>query len=137
MLYSKIYERFYSFRSKIAGITGEFFSFHANRIYLSLIVVLQAGSWWLSSYIYRSLSGDLLVLHYNVDFGIDWIGNRGTIFYFPILNLVFLLGSLIILAIFGPGKNFRAQSHYLLSGVVMANLGILVYLTLVYTINFR
>lgn len=137
MLYSKLYERFYSFRTKIANITGEFFSFRPNRIYLALIVVIQSFSWWLTSYIYRHLSSDLLVLHYNVDFGIDWIGDRGLIFYFPLISLAFLLISLIMLAVFGPGKNFRIQSHYLLSGVILANLGILVALILIYTTNFR
>jgi hypothetical protein len=137
MLYSKLYERFYSFRTKIANITGEFFSFRPNRVYLAIIIIIQAVSWWFTSYLYKHLSGDLLVLHYNVDFGIDWIGDRGLIFYFPLIGLSFLLISLIMLGVFGPGKNFRAQSHYLLSGVVMSNLGILVALILIYSTNFR
>lgn len=137
MLYSKLYERFYSFRVKIANITGEFFSFHPNRLYLAAVTVVQAVSWWLSYYIYKNLTGNLLVLHYNVDFGIDWIGDQGVIFYFPEIGLIFLLLSIILLFIFGPGRNFRIQSHYLMGGMVLANLGMLASLVLVYIINFR
>lgn len=137
MLYSKLYERFYSFRIKIANITGEFFSFHPNRLYLAGVAIVQAASWWLSYYIYKNLTGDLLVLHYNVDFGIDWVGDQNLIFYFPTIGLAFLLLSIVLLFIFGPGRNFRIQSHYLMAGMLLANLGMLTSLILVYVINFR
>ena len=137
MLYSKLYERFYSFRVKIANTTGEFFSFYPNRLYLAAVIAVQAVSWWLSFYIYKNLASNLLVLHYNVDFGIDWISDPNTIFYFPVVGLIFLLLSIIVLFIFGPGRNFRIQSHYLMAGMVLANLGMLISLILVYIINFR
>lgn len=137
MLYSKLYERFYSFRVKIANTTGEFFSFYPNRLYLAGTVLVQAASWWLSYYIYKNLTSDLLVLHYNVDFGIDWIGDPNIIFYFPLIGLSFLLLSIIMLFIFGPGKHFRISSHYLMAGMLLANLGMLTSLILVYLINFR
>jgi hypothetical protein len=137
MLYSKLYERFYSLRIKIANITGEFFSFHPNRLYLIAITLVQAASWWLSYYVYKNLTGDLLVLHYNVDFGIDWVGDQNLIFYFPMIGLIFLFLSIILLFIFGPGRHFRIQSHYLMASAVLANLGMLASIILVYIINFR
>lgn len=137
MLYSKLYERFYSLRVKTANVAGEFFSFYPNRLYLTAAVIIQAASWWLAYYIFNNLTGDLLVLHYNVDFGIDWVGDLNNIFYFPLVGLAFLLLSVILLFIFGPGRHFRAQSHYLMIGMVLGNLGMLVSLLLVYIINFR
>ena len=137
MLYSKLYERFYSLRVKIANSAGEFFSFFPNRLYLIAAVIIQAASWWLAYYIFKNLTGDLLVLHYNVDFGIDWVGDLNNIFYFPLVGLAFLLLSIILLFIFGPGRHFRAQSHFLMIGMVLGNLGMLVSLLLVYIINFR
>jgi hypothetical protein len=137
MLYSKLYERFYSLRVKIANSTGEFFSFFPNRLYLITAVIIQAASWWLAYYIFKNLTGDLLVLHYNVDFGIDWVGDLNNIFYFPLVGLAFLLLSIILLFIFGPGRHFRAQSHYLMIGMVLGNMGMFVSLLLVYIINFR
>lgn len=137
MLYSKLYERFYSLRLKIAIVSGEFFSFRPNRIYLAVTLVFQGISWWLAYYIFKNLKGDLLVLHYNVDFGIDWVGNLSQIFYFPAVGLLFVLLSVILLFIFGPGRNFRFQSHSLMSGATLANLGMLTVLIIVYIINFR
>ena len=137
MLYSKLYERLYSGRVKIAKMTGEFFSFRPNRIYLIITALIQGFAWWLAYYIFKNLTGDLLVLHYNVDFGIDWVGDLNSIFYFPAIGLAFLLLSIIMLFIFGPGRHFRAQSHYLMGGAVLANVGMLAALLLIYMINFK
>lgn len=137
MLYSKFYERFYSLRVKISNITGEFFSFHTNRLYLVAALLAQTASWWLSYYIYNNLTGNLLVLHYNVNFGIDWIGDKNIIFYLPMVGISFAVISIILLFILGPGRHFRAYSHYLMSGMVLANLGMLISLVLIYLINFR
>ena len=137
MLYTKIYERIYSFRLKIAKATGEFFGFWPNRAYLAGALVIQAVSWWLSYYVFKNLSSDLLVLHYNVDFGIDWVSDKNLIFYFPLLGFTFLILSIAIIYIFGPGRHFRFQSHCLMGGAVLANLGMLTALLLIYLINFR
>ena len=137
MLYSKLYERFYSLRSKIATTSGEFFGFWPNRVYLAIIVLCQGFALWLSYYIFKNLASDLLVLHYNVDFGIDWVGDPNLIFYFPALAFLSLIISVTLLFIFGPGRHFRFQSHYLMLGTVLANLGMLAALVLVYIINFR
>lgn len=136
MLYSKIYEHFYSLRLQIASTLADFFDFRWNIVYLSFLLVLQTASWWLSYYIFKNLAGNLLVLHYNVDFGIDWISDPSSIFYFPFLALLFFIFSLILLFTFGTGRHFRFQSNFLMIGAVLANLGILVALILVYLINF-
>ncbi|MEI6835608.1 MAG: hypothetical protein WCK59_02130 [Candidatus Falkowbacteria bacterium] len=137
MLYSKFYERFYSLRLKAANAFGDFFGFWPNLVYLSVIFLFQAASWWLSYYIFKNLTGNLLVLHYNVDFGIDWISDLNSIFYFPLLGLLFLFLSLVLIFIFGSGRHSRFESHCLMSGAALANLGMLAALTLVYIINFR
>ena len=137
MLYSKFYERFYSLRLKVANTFSDFFGFWPNLVYLSIIFLVQMASWWLSYYIFKNLAGNLLVLHYNVDFGIDWISDPNSIFYFPLLGLLFLFLSLVLIFVFGPGRHSRFQSHSLMSGAVLANLGMLAALTLVYIINFR
>jgi hypothetical protein len=137
MLYTKLYERIYSLRLKITAASGEFFGFWPNRIYLGVTIVLQAVSWWLSYFVFKNLSSDLLVLHYNVDFGIDWVGDKNLIFYFPLLGLLFFILSVAMLYVFGPGRHFRFQSHYLMLGNVLANLGMLTALLLIYLINFR
>jgi hypothetical protein len=137
MTYSKLYERLYSWRANVAASFSEFFAFLPNRFYLVISLLLQAISWFISYYIYKNLTGSLLVLHYNTDFGINWIGDAYNIFYFPLVSLAILIISLIILFIFGPNKHFRFQSHVIMTSVIMSNLGILSALAIVYLMNFK
>jgi hypothetical protein len=137
MTYSKLYERFYSWRTNVGASLSEFFAYLPNRFYLAFSLLLQAISWFLSYYIYKNLTGNLLVLHYNVDFGINWIGDANNIFYFPLVSLAILFISLIVLFIFGPNKHFRFQSNVIMSAVILSNLGMLSALVLVYLMNFK
>lgn len=136
-MYSKFYERFYSWRVKVSASVGEFFSYIPNRVYVALSLIFQAFSWFFSYYIYKNLTGTLLVLHYNVDFGINWIGDSYNIFYFPAVSFLIFLLSMVVLLIFGPGKYFRFQSNLIMISVLMSNLGMLSALLLVYLINFK
>ncbi len=137
MWYSKWYNKVHSWRSQLAGTFSDIIGFRPNRLYLLAIVIFQAVSWWLAVYIYRHLSSNLLVLHYNVDFGIDWVGDPKLVFYFSAFGILAALIAIIWLLALGSGKNFRLQSHYLLGGTTMANLGWLAALVLIYLINFR
>lgn len=137
MLYSKIYERLYSLKGKTAKTAGEFFSFWPNRLYLGAIILIQAASWWLSYSIFKNTSDNLLVLHYNVNFGINWIGDGNLIFYFPFLSLIFLLLALLLIFIFGVGRHFRISCHYLMGGTLISNLGVFLAILLIYIINFK
>lgn len=136
-MYSKFYERFYSWRVKYNASFEEFFAYIPNRIYLGLTLFLQAFSWLFSYYIFKNLTGALLVLHYNVDFGINWIGDPYKIFYFPAVSFLIFLSSLVMVLVFGPSKNFRFQSDLLMLSALLSNLGMISALLLVYLINFK
>lgn len=137
MLYSKIYERLYSLGDSITKTIGEYLSFWPNRLYLGAIILTQIISWWLAYFISNNAEDNLLVLHYNVNFGINWIGDGNLIFYFPALSLSFFLLSLLLIFIFGVGRHFRANSHYLMAGALLSNLGIFLAIFLIYIINFK
>jgi len=116
---------------------SEFFAYWPNRLYLIISLFIQAITLFLSYYIFKNLTGTLLVLHYNVDFGINWIGDSYKIFYFPLISFLLSLLSLLVLFAFGPSKHFRFQSNMLMIAVLMTNLGFLAALLLVYIINFK
>jgi len=137
MSYSQFYGRLQNWRLQAAGTLKDLFGLISNRLYLLAILIIQGASWWLASYIFRVIAGNVLILHYNVDFGIDLIGTPNLIFYFPLLGALLLLLSLVALIILGSGRNFKIQSHFLLSGTLLSNLGILSALVLIYLINFR
>jgi hypothetical protein len=137
MSYSQFYGRLQNWRLQASGTLKDLFGLTSNRLYLLAILIIQGVSWWLASYIFRVIAGNVLILHYNVDFGIDLIGSPNLIFYFPLLGALLLLLSLVALIILGSGRNFKIQSHFLLGGTFLSNLGILSALVLIYLVNFR
>jgi hypothetical protein len=137
MSYSQFYGRLQNWRLQTTGTIKDLFGLTANRWYLLAILVIQAVSWWLASYIYQEIAGSLLILHYNIDFGIDQIGAPNLIFNFPLFGALLLLLTIIFLVILGSGRHFKIQSHFLMGAATVSNLGILTVLILIYLMNFR
>jgi hypothetical protein len=97
---------------------------------------------WLSAYVINiNVSRDLVVLHYNVDFGVNLIGNVRQIYTLPLLGLIIFLVNFIIL-VFIFKRNYRLAeakrvfSHVLLASALGVNLFLFIALTLIYLINF-
>ncbi len=137
MAYSNFYSRFYSFFDKIKASLGTIFHYKPSWIYLGLIIFWQIVAWLQTGFIRRKLSGEILVLHYNVDFGIDRIGDPKQIYLFPLLGLGVFLLSFILLAIMHKNKNFKALVLYLLGSAAIFGLFLSIALVAVYLINFR
>lgn len=137
MAYSNLYARFYANVDKIKASLGAIFRYKPSLIYFALVVFWQLASWFQSWLIHRSLSGDVLVLHYNVNFGIDRVGSPTSIYYYPLLSLAVFLLNFIILAILHKDKNFKILVHFLLSAAALFSLFISIDLLAVYLINFR
>lgn len=137
MAYSNFYARFYDTFDKIRESLGAIFRYKPNLIYFALIIFWQLVSWSQAWLIRRNLSGDVLVLHYNVNFGIDLVGAPSSIYYYPLLSLGIFLLNFIILAILYKDKNFKVLAHFLLTAAALFSLFISIDLLAVYLINFR
>lgn len=137
MFYSKIYGQLYSFRKRTASALVDFFSFRSNQIYLALSLMLQVFSWYLAYFIFNNLSGELLVLHYNVNFGINWIGDAYKIFYFPAISLSLTITSIFLLLLKNSGKHLNFQYHIVMASSVLSSLGMNIVLILIYLVNFK
>ncbi|MFZ4631887.1 MAG: hypothetical protein ACOYL8_01610 [Patescibacteria group bacterium] len=137
MAYSNFYARFYSLFDKIKRSFSAVFQFKSSFIYLAIIIFWQLISWLQAWFIKRSLSGDVLVLHYNVDFGIDLVGDPNRIYSYPLLGLGIFLLNLSILAYFHESKNFKIYIHYLMGSAAVFASVLSVALLSIYLINFR
>lgn len=137
MAYSNFYARFYANLDKIKASFATIFRYKPSLIYLGIIVFWQLVSWFQAWLIHNSLTGNLLVLHYNVDFGIDLVGAPTSIYYYPLLSLGIFILNLFILALLSRNKNFKILAHFLLSAATLFNLFLSVDLLAVYLINFR
>jgi len=137
MAYSDLYANFFSFCQKTGLAFSALWRFFPARLYFAAIFIWQAALWWVAFFIYRSLTGDILVLHYNVNFGIDLIGSPERIFSYPAFALSIAVAHIIIAASFYKNKDFKTFIHLLLASAFSFGLIIGASLFFVYFINFK
>jgi len=107
------------------------------RFYLIVLIGINSLIWFFAYFINFNVSQDLLVLHYNTDFGVDFIGSVIKIYIIPALGLItILLNSVLIFVFYGRGQ-FRFVAYLLLSAALIVNLFLLMALASIYLINFR
>lgn len=137
MKYLNFYAQIYSAWERCLDNLKYFFKKINHLIHLGLIVVFQILLWWQAFNIYHRINGRFLILHYNVDFGIDLLASAKNIFYLPLSVLILNLINLILAIIF-----FRRESHKSLSLLLLnANALILLFSNLaifiLFLINFH
>lgn len=134
---SKIYNFIYSNYQGFVGVLSHLLGFLSIKIYLSLSLVLNIVAWVLTILFRRQLTQSLIILHFNVDFGVDLIGDAGRIFIMPAIGLAIILVNFLILLLFSKSDHFNFLMHLLLASAVLANLFLLIALGPIYYINFR
>jgi len=86
-------------------------------------------------FINKNLSQKLVILHYNVNLGVNLIGDASKIYIVPLLGLIFILINFILLInIYQQGKIII---HLLMSSAILANVFLLIATATIYLINFR
>ncbi|MCF7860077.1 hypothetical protein K9M09_00435 [Patescibacteria group bacterium] len=136
MAYSFIYSRWYALKRRLSFILTKYWRYQPNRLYLLISVIMQVLIWIFAYQIYISLGNDLLVAHYNVDFGIDAIGNPKQIFNIPLLALGALILNGFVLSFFTKRLNFNFLTNAAgITGVMVQLLAALALMSL-YLINF-
>ena len=80
----------------------------SNRWLTIISLLLLAGSWALAAWLAAMTSGGLLILHYNIHFGIDLIGSPSDIYWLPAgVTLAALVNSFIMLLHYPLTKQLR------------------------------
>jgi hypothetical protein len=137
MVYSNLYARLHSARQAAGAALRAVWNLRPARWYFLIVAVLQLAAWLQAVYIYRHLAGDSLVRHYNVDFGIDLIGDPSEIFIYPSYGLAVFIINLGLAALGRERQDFRVFTHLLLAAAVVFALFLNVALFFIYLINFR
>jgi hypothetical protein len=107
------------------------------RIYLFAILCANILNWLIAGFINSRLKGALIALHYNVDFGINLLGDVRQIYILPVLGLAIFLINISILLNISSGRERDFLSHALLLAALLANLTLLIAAGTIYLINFR
>jgi|GEM_PF-1320111 len=122
-------------RVKLVEAVLHLISFGFVRLYLILLLLLNLANWLLAYYVNQNVSQALVVLHYNVNLGVDLIGNVRNIYVMPILGLSFIVINFFLLL------NVYRRSHFLihllLGSSLLINLCLIASTISIYLVNFR
>lgn len=137
MAYLNFYARFYGLIEKIKYAFREVFSYKASFVYLALFALSQVLVWLQAIFIKNNLSGDIVVLHYNINFGIDLVAATSRIYFYPGLAFLVFIINMTILLFLAKHKNLKILVHYLLASAVFFAVWLSLVLLSIYLINFR
>ncbi|MDP3836908.1 MAG: hypothetical protein Q8Q67_02305 [bacterium] len=137
MAYFQIYGRWYNQRQRLAFAMAAYWRYLPNRWYLFFSLGLQLILWFFAYRMFSITLGDeLFVYHYNVDFGIDAIGEPRDVFRIPLIALSVLLVNWVVAVLAARREHFHFLSHaFGLTSILAQVLGGLALMSL-YLINF-
>jgi len=127
--------RFHLNRVKLIEAASRLVGFIAVRFYLASLLALNVINWLLAYYVNKNVSQSLVVLHYDVNMGVNLIGNVTAIYVIPALGLAFIaINFLLLLNIYGKSKFLI---HLLLGSSLLISLFLIASTISIYLINFR
>jgi len=112
-------------------------SFLYVKIYLIILILLNISLWTLASFFYSRINEDIVALHYNVDFGINLIGDSRKLYIIPALGLAIIIINFFLVAFTVEHKDKKFIAHLLLAAALIANYTLIAAIFTIYLINFR
>jgi hypothetical protein len=85
--------------------------------------------------IMRQSTQNLLILHYNVATGVDFIGGESNLAVFPAISFLFFVLNTALSLIVKKERKFAG--YFLQAGCLACNAILLLSLALIYVVNFR
>jgi len=137
MNYSNIYARIYNFSQVVTKIFSQLWRSNAVKVYIISLFLLQILAWVQAVMIRRKISSDFLILHYNIDFGVDLVGRPNHIFYYPIFGLLVLILNFALVAFLSRYPQARITTHLFLVATLIFSVFLSLVLVAINLINFR
>lgn len=106
-----------------------------NRMFFYFAIGFNVGNWIGAHYIITHIERETAYLHYNVDFGVDYIGDVERIYDFPLVGLAVIIVNILVSLFVRNREKFVVQMLLLVA--IMANIFILMGLASIYLINFH
>ncbi len=132
----KIYDDISIILSKYKILLNNLFSFLFIRIYFIGSILINLFLWSVAYYMYSNISQDITILHYNVDLGINLIGDKKSFFVIPLLGAIFIILDKIILLSLLKQKDFKFLAYFLLSFLLLLNIFLALVQYSIYSVNF-
>lgn len=136
MAYFNFYAKSFTVWQKFKYYFFKLWQFVPIRFYLAFVLLFQLLAWFQSFVIFRRLSSDFLILHYNINFGIDLVSKASAIFYFPIIGLLLVLFDIFLVITFSQNKHFKSLAHLLLGAAIVFSVFLNLALLSISLVNF-
>ncbi|NCU44526.1 hypothetical protein EOM71_02495 [Candidatus Falkowbacteria bacterium] len=135
LLWSKLLSYLYLFSQEWRITWLDIWHETSSRWLAIIDLILLTITWILAFWLAAVSRGGLLILHYNINFGIDLIGSANSIYWLPTgATIAFVINSLLLLINYPAAKQFRTTSLAgSLSVLALVNLALASLLL----INFR
>ncbi len=108
-----------------------------HKIYLAANLLANLFVWAASAVVYRLAAQGTLILHYNVDFGVDYLGEGYNVFLLPVSATVVLALNFYLVYAVSRYRPDKIISNLLFAGALAVNLLILVSEYFLYLINYQ
>ncbi len=138
-LFIKIYDSSSNLLSGFKSLLNNFYRPLRVKFFLFVFLIFNISLWGFSYYIYDNVTQNRLILHYNVDVGIDLIGDKHDVFIIPAVSLFLILINNIFLLFFFRKKIFDFNFIFYFSSIFLLITQIFLFLSIlvIYLINFR
>lgn len=138
-LFVKIYDHSNYFLNNLKSLLNNFYRPLRVKLFFSFFIFLNICLWFFSYYIYNNITQDRLILHYNVDIGIDLIGDKHDVFIIPLISLLLILINNIFLLFFFKKKifDFKFIFYFSSSFLLISQIFLFLSILIIYLINFR
>lgn len=107
------------------------------KVYLIVCFALNLLLWITAISIKNNIKEGLAILHYNVDFGIDLLGDPSSLLVIPSFGLIVILINSILTSVFVKFDKFKFISHLFLLTALVVNVFLILSLLFIYLINFK
>lgn len=134
---SKLFNFFYLIRQNIKSNLFDLFAHLYVKIYFFILLIINIIIWLTARFIDTEIGEELIALHYNVDFGINLIGEAKKIYIIPLLGFLIIIINFIIFGSVGKYRGRVFIFHILFAASLLANIILLMAITSIYLINFR
>ncbi|MDA3839572.1 MAG: hypothetical protein PF572_00645 [Patescibacteria group bacterium] len=137
---SKFIDLAYSWWDYFTSEISSVFSFLYVKIYFVFFIAVNGINWLFSYYIFSNIlpeTRELIALHYNVEFGVNLIGNANNIFILPSLGLLIIVINFSLLLSIYKLKNSKFLGNFLLLPALISNVYLLIGLVSIYLANFK
>jgi hypothetical protein len=134
--FSKIQIKFNTSVKGLQNLIFDLLTLFYIKVYLLALFVANILIWAMSFFIDSRIDRQQIALHYNVDFGIDYYGDKNKIYIIPILGVLIIFINFLLLASTSRSRDKKFIAHILMTTALVSNIILLTAAISVYLINF-